>query len=278
MGLAVLLRQVFLLFVPFLLGWLLLRRGRKAPFAKWAWGQGSRVLLAVAVLSVMLAPWTVRNYLAFGRLALLNSSAGYALYWSSHPIHGTNFMSILASGGPSYGELIPSSLLSLDEIALERELFARAIGFISDEPGRFLTLAVSKTSAFFRFWPSSDSSFASNLTRSLSFGLLFPFMLSGLVITALRAWFDPDVPKVDLGAHSYLLALELLFLFLSVYTLIHILSWSLIRYRLPVDAVLVPFAAVSALRFLETAPRFLDWSGISDRFRGSAFTVSDRQI
>ena len=278
MGFAILLRQVFLLFVPFLLGWLLLRRGREAPFTKWAWGQAGRVLLTGAVLSVMILPWTARNYLAFGRFALLNSSAGYALYWSNHPIHGTNFMSILPSGGPSYGDLIPSSLLSLDEIALERELFTRAIGFISDKPGRFLALTVSKTSAFFRFWASPDSSFTSNLTRSLSFGLLFPLMLSGLVVTVLRAWFDPDVPKVDLGGHAYLPALELLFLFLSVYSLIHILSWSLIRYRLPVDAVLILFAAVSVLRVLESARRFLDWAGISERFRGSAFTVSNTQV
>jgi hypothetical protein len=34
-------------------------------------------------------------------------------------------------------------------------------------------------------------------------------------------------------------------LFASIYTLIHLLSWALIRYRLPVDAVLLIFAALA---------------------------------
>jgi 4-amino-4-deoxy-L-arabinose transferase-like glycosyltransferase len=37
----------------------------------------------------------------------------------------------------------------------------------------------------------------------------------------------------------------LLILFASLYTLIHLLSWALIRYRLPVDAVLLIFAALA---------------------------------
>ena len=37
----------------------------------------------------------------------------------------------------------------------------------------------------------------------------------------------------------------LLWLFIFVYSGIHLLSWSLIRYRLPVDAVLVIFAGLA---------------------------------
>jgi hypothetical protein len=37
----------------------------------------------------------------------------------------------------------------------------------------------------------------------------------------------------------------LLMLFMVVYSGIHILTWTLIRYRLPVDAVLIPFAALA---------------------------------
>jgi hypothetical protein len=37
----------------------------------------------------------------------------------------------------------------------------------------------------------------------------------------------------------------LLFLFAVIYSLVHVLTWTLIRYRLPVDAVLIPFAALA---------------------------------
>jgi hypothetical protein len=37
-------------------------------------------------------------------------------------------------------------------------------------------------------------------------------------------------------------------LFVALYTLVHLLSWALIRYRLPVDAVLLVFAALAVER------------------------------
>lgn len=36
----------------------------------------------------------------------------------------------------------------------------------------------------------------------------------------------------------------LIYSFITLYTAIHLLSWALIRYRLPVDAVLIIFAAL----------------------------------
>jgi hypothetical protein len=39
----------------------------------------------------------------------------------------------------------------------------------------------------------------------------------------------------------------LLILFAFVYSSIHILTWTLIRYRLPVDAVIIPFAGLALL-------------------------------
>ena len=37
----------------------------------------------------------------------------------------------------------------------------------------------------------------------------------------------------------------ILYLFILIYTVIHLLSWALIRYRLPVDAVLIIFASAT---------------------------------
>ena len=46
----------------------------------------------------------------------------------------------------------------------------------------------------------------------------------------------------------------LLILFAVVYSGVHILTWTLIRYRLPVDAVLIPFAGFA---LVELAQRIL---------------------
>ena len=58
-------------------------------------------------------------------------------------------------------------------------------------------------------------------------------------------------------------AATLLYLFIAVYTVIHLLSWALIRYRLPVDAVLIIFAAYG-LTNLGRRSR-LQWQPLPDR-------------
>ncbi len=44
----------------------------------------------------------------------------------------------------------------------------------------------------------------------------------------------------------------LLFLFAAFYTLLHLLTWAMIRYRLPIDAALMPLAALAVS---DLAPR-----------------------
>ena len=220
LGAAVLLRQLILAFVPCLLLWLV-----------WQWRGRVRLgtlLTPLVVIGALIAPWTVRNYLAFGRFVLLNTNAGYAFFWANHPIYGTDFPGLLPPDGPTYQDLIPPEVRGLDEAAMERELLRRGIGFVLEDPGRYLLLSLSKTREYFKFWPSPESGLVSNVSRTLSFGLFLPFMVYGLVRAAhhWRRW-------------------SLLYLFVAVYTLIHLLSWALVRYRLPVDAVLIVFAAVA---------------------------------
>ncbi|RME42393.1 MAG: hypothetical protein D6796_14490 [Caldilineae bacterium] len=224
---AVLLRQVFLLFIPFLAGWLLWQsyRHRVRPL----WHTLALLAGAGAVVLLSIAPWTVRNYRAFHTFVLLNTNAGFAFFWGNHPIHGYNFISILPSSGPSYQDLVPPELRSLNEADLDRALLARALRIIRADPVRYAILSLSRLKDYFKFWPSADSRLLSNLSRVFSFGILLPAMIYGLIGSVRRPTFS---------------GLSLLFLFMGVYTAIHLLSWALIRYRLPVDAVLLLFAAV----------------------------------
>jgi hypothetical protein len=47
----------------------------------------------------------------------------------------------------------------------------------------------------------------------------------------------------------------LLLTFSIIYTSVHLLTWALIRYRLPVDAVLLPFAALALSSLYEQVRR-----------------------
>jgi len=258
LGMTVLLRQVFLLFIPVLFAWLLWRSFRyqtgdnlngilaeeyaeaKGPTAKSRGlttykGKNPVVrmtgilLMATLVLLLAVVPWTIRNYFAFHRFVLLNTNAGFAFFWSNHPIHGRNFSADLPTWS-SYVELIPPELLSLNEAELDHALLIRGFGFVHDDPGRYLMLSISRVKDYFRFLPSAESGMISNISRVFSFGILWPFMIYGLILQVRR---------------SFSSEILILYLFIVIYTAIHLLSWTLIRYRLPIDAILLIFASIA---------------------------------
>ena len=236
-ALTALLRQVFLLFIPFLFLWLLWRRLGTEKFWE-AVGQvvkGGAIVVCVCV--ILFGPITAFNYQRFGRFVLLNTNDGYAFFWANHPIYGDHFEPILESRhGVSYQELIPQELRGLNEAALNQALLQRGIGFVLDDPGRYIRLSISRIPVFFEFWPSSDSGTLSNIVRVASFGLALPFMLMGLGLW-MRDGYRFSRMEITRSPGAFVL------LFMLIYSAIHILSWALIRYRLPVDAFGLIFAS-----------------------------------
>jgi hypothetical protein len=57
--------------------------------------------------------------------------------------------------------------------------------------------------------------------------------------------------------------LALALLFMVFYTLLHILTWAMPRYRLPVDAVALPFAALALVELVRWVSRRLARPGQS---------------
>ena len=71
------------------------------------------------------------------------------------------------------------------------------------------------------------------------------FMLYGMA----RAW-------IERGKAAFHTPLGLLTTFIVFYSMVHLLSWALIRYRLPVDTVLVIFAGYA---LVDLAQRIGAW-------------------
>jgi hypothetical protein len=228
LAMAALLRQSILPWVPFFflyLLWLGWRNKRFAPIF-------GRLVLSGVLLVAAIAPWTYRNYRVYGQFLLLNSNTGYAMYSAQHPMHGTRFREFDAAP-------LPQDLAWGNEALMDRELLRRGMQFVMDEPGRYLLLSLSRVRAYFEFWPTPDTSLLHNLGRVGSFGLLLPFLLYGLFLALRRpsSWASNG----------------LLFLFAAFYIALHLLTWAMVRYRLPVDAAWMPLASWAAVDLLQRA-------------------------
>jgi len=239
-AIALLLRQVYLLFLPFLFLWIFVVRftkSRNLPILSTA--------LAVALIVLFILPVTIYNFSRFGRFVLLNTNSGYAFFWGNHPIYGTTFIPILPT--ETYQDLIPEELRHLSEADLDRELLSRGIQFVVNDPKRYMLLSLSRIPPYFTFWYSPTSSTLSNISRIASFGIMLPFMIVGLVL---------GIKKNVLENRNHFLSLlnspqALLMIFVLAYSGVHILTWTLIRYRLPVDAVLIPFAGLALVEITQ---------------------------
>jgi hypothetical protein len=112
-----------------------------------------------------------------------------------------------------------------------------------DDPKRYILLSLSRIPPYFMFWYSSDSSMLSNISRIGSFGIFLPFMIYGLALGIKKSASEKGNRFLNL-----LISPEgLLMIFAGAYTSVHILTWTLVRYRLPVDAVLIPFAGLALM-------------------------------
>ena len=230
---AILLRQLFLLIIPLTYIWIIWIERKRGKFSSYKY-------LGISTLTIVLLilPFSIYNYSRFGHFVLLNTNTGYAFFWANHPIYGTKFLPLLPPSMGTYQDLIPNELKGLDEAALDQALLKLGIKFVLDDPGRYILLSVSRIPIYFMFWPSSGSGLISNISRVVSFGLMLPFMIYGLIVSFRRI-------KQKKYSEITLPAVILLCAICGFYTIIHLLSWSLVRYRLPVDALFLIFAGVA---------------------------------
>jgi hypothetical protein len=125
-------------------------------------------------------------------------------------------------------------------------------------------LSISRLKDYFLFWPKADSSTLSNISRVGSFGLFLPFMIYGLALSLKSTW----ARRRELGRDTRAAGVVLLYLFIAVYSGVHLLSWAYVRYRLPVDAVLVVFAAWAIHDLSLRASRWIGRRPLAEKTRG----------
>lgn len=209
-AITVLLRMAVLFYIPALVMWIAFRQR----------GRWTGIIILVAILVLAVSPFTVRNYYLWGKFLLLESQFGHVFWNGNHPDHQGNFNPCKVFPIPEY------VLASKNEAEITNRLLWMGIENVRRDPTHFFVLTMTRLRELFKFWPTSDSTWSANALRVLSFGVMLPFALVGLLLNAKR-WRE----------------LMPILLFLVIHTGIYAVSWTMIRYRIPLDALLVIFAA-----------------------------------
>lgn len=213
-GLAHLTRPTLMYFLPVAWLWTVIVHRRR-------WVTPAVSALVIILLTV---PWVMRNYDAFGEFIPGTLGSGHTLWEGNNP---WNDYGGVARPGWGYLEDLPPGLNELEKDRWEKE---RAVEHIRSDPARFLRLSVKK---FLRFWnltPNAEE-FDQPLYRwisLLSFGpVLCLSLLSPLLLwRRWRQW-------------------GLLWLFAAYYTALHVIALGSIRYRLPLEPLLIAMAGAS---------------------------------
>ncbi|THB65989.1 MAG: hypothetical protein D6E12_11520, partial [Desulfovibrio sp.] len=211
-GFGHLLRPVFMLFLPVAWAWqLLFKRARV-----------SQVLICALVFAVLAATWAVRNYEVLGEPLLTTTTSGRTLY------EGNNPMSV--DGGVCPEGFSPTRGMpeGLNEIEVNQWQKEQAVAYIKENPGRFLTLCWKR---FLRFWnpiPNAEQ-YSSGLYAWLSILSFGPVLILALLsIWVLRRQWKSTV---------------VIWLFIGYVTALHMVTIASIRYRLPLEPLLIALAA-----------------------------------
>lgn len=228
LALAVLFRQSALLFAVVLVGWVYLTSRQRPP-----------LLLATVpflIIALGLAPFTARNYSLFGRFLLSESQFGHVFWVGNHPDRDVTY----DFEDTAWVAPLPDDIAEVNEAEKTYVLMQRGLQNVLDDPARFVELSLHRAKTMFTFWPTSSSSTTSNVARVMSFGLLFPFAVYGLVLS-LRDW----------------RRFFILYGFIITHSGVYVASWMMIRYRVPVDPLLIMFGAYGMVHIWSKAPLIL---------------------
>ena len=113
--------------------------GLKLAFSK----QRTRMYLALAGLLFVLAPWTIRNYLAMGHFIPIRDNFGLELWLGNRPgMHGT------LDYGRDFPSIDPSNYIRLGEVNFMRAKGLEAWHFILNHPGACLSRSLRRLVEF----------------------------------------------------------------------------------------------------------------------------------
>jgi 4-amino-4-deoxy-L-arabinose transferase-like glycosyltransferase len=215
---------------PFLLGWLMWEaRKQSAPWAKPA-------AVALLVFAIGLIPWTIRNYRVFGKFIVLRSNFGLELWLGNNPQVGADTFAqwVHPNDNPAEAE----KYKQMGEIAYMEQRERDAFQFMRTHPA---DTALFMFRRFVNNWIGISDSPKDTWNASPLYGKAFLFLNSVIALASLTG--------VLLAYRNHLPDAAPYGFVLLIFPLVFYLTHSSLRYRFPIDPILMTLTA-STIRHL----------------------------
>ncbi len=224
----VLINPAILSLFPFFLGWLMWEARKQS--AIWA----KPAAVALLVFAIGLVPWTIRNYRVFGKFIVLRSNFGLELWLGNNPRVGADIFAQWAHPNDNPAEA--EKYKQMGEIAYMEQSERDAFQFIRTHPA---DTALFMFRRFVNTWlgvsdSPKDSWNASPLYAKAFLFLNFVIALASL--TGVLLAYRNRLP--DAAPYGFVLL---------IFPLVFYLTHSSLRYRFPIDPILMVLTA-SAIR------------------------------
>jgi len=119
-------------------------------------------------------------------------------------------------------------------IDIDTYFWNKSIQLVKSQPGETLILMIRKFFKFWRFWPYSPYSLRERIISAIFMSFLIPFAVIGF-------FHSVDKPKIPM--ETIVLAI-----FMMIYAGANTITWTEIRYRVPLHPLLAIFAAIGLTR------------------------------
>jgi hypothetical protein len=222
--------------LPFLMGWAAYRNWRnRRPIH--ALLRGPALALAIAILCCV--PWTVRNYLVFHRFIPMRSNFALEL-WLGNNENFDPQSQFVPPANPERTEI--HNYIHMGETAFMQDKWEKAVGFMRSHPKLEIVLIARRFVATWTGMENPVEGFRDSDSILMRVALLSNFLVSlgalcGIVVLLLRR-----------SPYAFPLAA-----FPIVFPVVYYLTHASLRYRYPMDPVILLLTAVAIMGV--SAPR-----------------------
>ena len=175
--------------------------------------------------SLLLSPWWVHNWNKYDGFVRLNLAGGYHLYSGNNPEN----LSGGGIGGIDVNHGWTDEDIEKRGIKFEKKFKRDAFNFIKENPKTFIKLSVIKFKRFWQMYPYAEEykGISYKILSIFSYGLVLIFSILFL-ISNFKKFFLKISPLITI-------------VFLT--TVIHCVTIASVRYRFPIEPILIIFAS-----------------------------------